>query len=894
MKKVGSCSRNMDISTRYKIRIMMLAVITILMASSCFANGKENDAEVRRKVVAAFPQKFPPHCFLDDKGVPTGFAIDVMNEIARLANLEVEYKPEYSFVDAVNSLDSGAADLIVNSGVTADRLLEYDFTIPIETFQIVIFVRQTTKDINTLDDLEGRKVAVLPTNVGERIVKGRPNITGVIYQEISTAIFDLLAGKVDAFIYPKPPVIMLAREANIEDRIQISGDPLLEVKRAIRVRKGDPLLAHLNQAIGQLLGSKKYQGIYLKWYGKPQPLITPGKVAVALTILFSIIFLILLVWRYKSMSQVTGQLKEEVVIRKKVELELREHQNRLENLVEERTKELKEREMRFRTLSEAAFEGIVFSEKGVIIESNDSLRRMTGYEANDLVGMEINTLLVQNLNKNGKKSFGDEIKLPVESECSRRDGSRFQIELRWRPIPFHGKDILVWSIRDVSARKESEKNLEESRAMLQEAQHLAHIGSWSLDIPAGVLEWSDEVYQIFEISKEDFPASYDAFLGMIHPEDREMVHCAYNQSLTEKTSYSVGHRLLMKDGRIKYIHEHGESSYDYNGNPVRSVGTVQDITNRRLIELELQRLNDELENRVSERTMQLEEANRDIQDTQRALMNIVEDLHEKSAESEEANIKLKGLDRLKSMFIASMSHELRTPLNSIIGFSSILLDEWLGTLNDEQKTKLAIVLRTGKHLLTLINDVIDVSKIEAGKMDTSSEDFDIVDLVDEALELVKKDLEDKELSLKAEVNPISLHTDRRRVFQCMVNLLSNAVKFTEHGTITIKTDLLKSNEEIKGKKDCLQFTVIDTGVGIGEEDLPRLFTAFTRFESPSKDQEKGTGLGLYLVKKITEEILMGEVGVKSTIGKGSSFYFIIPIVKETEEKKNENSSRGRR
>ncbi|AGF77575.1 periplasmic component of amino acid ABC-type transporter/signal transduction system [Desulfocapsa sulfexigens DSM 10523] len=142
------------------------------------ANANQNHPKEYNEVVAVFPENFPPQCFLDEKGKPAGFAIDVLAQVARLANLKVVYRAEKSWVDASNALLNGTADLIPNSGITVKRLIDSDFTIPVETFAVVIFVREATDDIKSLADLKGRKVAVLPLNVGKKIVDGQKKYNG--------------------------------------------------------------------------------------------------------------------------------------------------------------------------------------------------------------------------------------------------------------------------------------------------------------------------------------------------------------------------------------------------------------------------------------------------------------------------------------------------------------------------------------------------------------------------------------------------------------------------------------------------------------------------------------------------------------------------------------------
>ncbi|MFZ3382684.1 MAG: PAS domain S-box protein [Candidatus Methanoperedens sp.] len=267
-----------------------------------------------------------------------------------------------------------------------------------------------------------------------------------------------------------------------------------------------------------------------------------------------------------------------------------------------------------------------------------------------------------------------------------------------------------------------------------------------------------------------------------------------------------------------------------------------------------------LETKVEERTNALKES-------QSGLLNLMEDMNNTTDELEKANKRLIELDRMKSMFIASTSHELRTPLNSIIGFTSILLEGWSGELTPEQREQVQIVNTSGKHLLSLINDVIDISKIEAGKLEVNVSRFNLKGVIDEVVSTLKQELNGKGLSVDIDFIDVELNTDRRRLLQCLINLFSNAVKFTEKGEIKI---IAKSiNKEI-------EISIKDTGIGIKKEDIPKLFTAFTRLESSLTAKTSGTGLGLYLTMKLTREVLGGTISVESEVHKGSIFSLRIP------------------
>ncbi len=265
---------------------------------------------------------------------------------------------------------------------------------------------------------------------------------------------------------------------------------------------------------------------------------------------------------------------------------------------------------------------------------------------------------------------------------------------------------------------------------------------------------------------------------------------------------------------------------------------------------DIERMNADLERKVKERTQELEVVNQKLQ---------------------ESNLELQRANSLKSEFLANMSHELRTPLNAVIGFSELLLDTGSGTLGEDQRDYVADILSSGRHLLELINEILDLSKIEAGKMKLSAEEFEIGPVCEEAMALLRVEAGRKhiEIVLDVEDPALEVRADRNKIKQIMNNLLSNAVKFTHPGgRVTLRT---------RRVVDRLAVSMIDTGIGIRDEDQERIFQAFTQVDGSYARRYQGTGLGLTLVKKFVE-MHGGSVTLESRFGEGSDFTFTIPGV----------------
>ena len=378
---------------------------------------------------------------------------------------------------------------------------------------------------------------------------------------------------------------------------------------------------------------------------------------------------------------------------------------------------------------------------------------------------------------------------------------------------------------DITEQRRAEARAIAAERRLRFALQVARIGSWSWDFDGEVLEADEGFRTLFDLPAGDDELAARDFLARLHPEDVARVTATFQDAREARGEFDLEFRIVTGGGEVRWAVARGSVERRPFGRGLYALGITWDLTERKRHE---------------------------------------EDLAAAKMVAEEAN-------RAKSQFIANMSHELRTPLSAIIGYAELLEEEVedLGTVGEPVAEDLGKIEASARHLLTLINGVLDLSKIEAGKMEVEVEEFDVFPLVEEVCGTVQSLMSKKRNTFRAELGPDlgSMRSDPVKLRQCLFNLLSNAAKFTEDGEVTLA---------LERTGGCLVFRVADTGIGMTAEQQARLFQRFTQADVSTTRRFGGTGLGLALTKAFAE-MLGGTVAVVSMEGQGTTFILTLPV-----------------
>jgi PAS domain S-box-containing protein len=459
---------------------------------------------------------------------------------------------------------------------------------------------------------------------------------------------------------------------------------------------------------------------------------------------------------------------------------------------------------------------------GIITSWNQAAQRLFGYTGPEIIGKSILTLIPPHLRNEepeilARMNRGERID-HYETLRRRKDGSSVEVSLTIWPVKDERGVIVGISkvIRDLTATREADRAMRLLAAIVDSSDDAIV----SKDLNGVVTSWNAGAARIFGYTAEEMIGRP---IAVLFPPDR--VHEEPQILERLKRGERVDHYQTV---RVRKNGEHFDISV--------TISPIKDATGK---------------------VIGASKVARDITREKQWLAQLAT-----------ANEELKRADRMKSEFLAIMSHELRTPLNSIIGFASVLRQGRSGSVSDEQKKQLNLIHASGKYLLHLINDLLDLSRIEAGRLDLDCEDFSPADVIQEAIRSLELQIAQKGLVVRTKVETTQyVHTDRKRFFQVLLNLINNAVKFTPTGSIDIHAFC---------EADKLVVSITDTGIGIAKDKQKDLFQAFSQVEGSSRRRYEGTGLGLYLCKKIVA-MLGGEITVASETNRGSVFTFRIAL-----------------
>ncbi len=608
----------------------------------------------------------------------------------------------------------------------------------------------------------------------------------------------------------------------------------------------------------------------------------------------------------------------------------------MEETIRKRTEELSVNNARMQSFYDSAPDAIlsIKAEDRSILLFSKGAEKMFGYTAEEVIGKNVNMLMPEPYHSNHEQYVKNYLETGVKKiigsirvvKGRKKDGTIFDIDLSVSESATSGGRVFNGIIRDISARVAAEGTLVEKNRELELISKYEHTYAKIIELFSSVYDEKAILEGALSALAEEqhYPVSaiylYDEWSGNLH--------CAASHGATEtlKTDFKLGEGIIGQAATEHKIYFLSGSDSDVDINIETGIVSVkpamimvnsviyQEKIVGVLVLASTKTLADVDGNFINRLSGQIGIALNSLRQYSN-LKELSSELKIKGDEITEKNIQLEETNRLKSEFLANMSHELRTPMNAIIGFSEVLKDGLLGQLAEDQKSYVTDIFNSGQHLLSLINDILDLSKIEAGKMILDLEPVDVPSTLENSLSMVKEKAmaHNIRLALDVDAGIGIVQVDARKFKQIIYNLLSNAVKFTpDGGSVSVRARLTRDEgrgttdeggrtkddtrmtkdekgasivpaSEASGRPSSIEISVTDTGIGIKKEDIGKLFRPFVQIDGSMTRKYEGTGLGLVMVKKLAE-LHGGSVGVTSEPGKGSVFTVRLPYKAYVEEK----------
>ncbi|MGD1806127.1 EAL domain-containing protein [Dapis sp. BLCC M126] len=555
-------------------------------------------------ITVAMPRNFPPQYTVDENGKPVGFAIDVMEKIAATVGLKLIYKIEDNWQDVGKHLESGAVDLVPNMGITNKRKEKFAFTATVETFNVSIFVRQHHNHIQNIGDLNEHQVGVVKGNVAIDLLEKQPGIIIKIFDTPTQALLQLLAGEIDAFIYPEPVVWKLAKETRLDEKIKVVGKPLVEIKRAIAVRKDNTqLLATVNQAVESFVDSKEYQEIYIKWYGKPTPFWTNTLIFWTMSGLLLLTASLMVLWRYYSLLPFSRLQRVQAEIRQlNVQLEQQVQQPteqlttinyKLQQKIKEKIKQ--SQKIRSALLSKKQYQRLIENLSAIIYQFSDKrggiyysshVTSVLGYSPEYLYEhpwLWQNSIHPEDLPKIKeviqKFSLGENFEVEYRIQDAQKNWHWFFDSSISRQL--ENDEIIIEGLAiDITERKQIEEELIEAKQLYQTILNQTLEGFWIVgaqDKSERILEVNNAYCQMIGYTREEL---LQMSIADVEVEETPEIVIQHIQQVIAKGNDYFETRHRCKDGSIINI----EVNVNYIPSNNYFVSFLRDITQRKKFE----------------------------------------------------------------------------------------------------------------------------------------------------------------------------------------------------------------------------------------------------------------------------------------------------------------------